>query len=163
AGYSTVNLDAVVYRLNPNGSFDTTFDGDGAKGIDNGHQEQVNAVAVQPDGKIVLAGWSDSQDEGMGWRLNPNGSLDTTFNGDGAVGIGLGGQQIATDVALQPDGKIVLSGYTAAFLNAMAWRLNPNGTLDSTFGSYGTAVFDDGGQEQADAVALQPDGRVLLA
>jgi uncharacterized delta-60 repeat protein len=163
AGYSTVNLDAVVYRLNPNGSFDTTFDGDGATGIDSGHQEQATAIAIQPNGKIVVAGWSDVGQHATVYRLNPNGSMDTSFDGDGAVGLGLGGQQIATGIALQPDGKIVLSGYTAAFLNGLAWRLNPNGSLDPSFGVDGTRVLDDGGQEEAHAVALQPDGRILLA
>jgi uncharacterized delta-60 repeat protein len=107
-----------------------------------------------------------------GQALAAPGDLDPGFNGDGRVTISPGGKDGAfSDVAIQPDGKIVLAGY--AFVNPgetdMAiTRLNPDGTLDQGFGSGGTTLVNflpgpPRSLDIANAVALQPDGKIVAA
>ncbi len=103
----------ALARYNPNGSLDTTFSGDGKQMTDVG--DVANGVALQGDGKIVAAGRGAG---GGGYafalaRYNPNGSLDTSFSGDGKQTTDFGfPNQIggARGVALQGDGKIVAVG-----------------------------------------------------
>ena len=79
----------AVYRLKANGSPDPSFDTDGAAGIDSGGGEVANALAIQPDGKIVVAGYSSNGATGNDaavYRLNANGSPDPSFDTDGAPG-----------------------------------------------------------------------------
>ena len=139
----------------------------------------ITALRIQPDGKIVAAGGSLTNDV-SGWdftvaRYLPNGSIDTGFGSGGIVRLAIG-QTIDTvrALAIRPDGKIVIGGYTdwshpvPRFAIA---RLNPNGTPDTTFGN-GAVVYDvgitylcglDHATCQGEAMALQPDGKVLLA
>ena len=161
AGQTSVGWNAAVYRLNPDGSFDTSFDTDGALGIDSAGTERANAVAVQPDGKLVVAGHTSVGDDMAVYRVNPNGSLDTSFDGDGARGINSGGYDEAHAVAVQPDGKIVVAGEAGG--NAGVYRLNPNGTLDTSFDGDGGRELSSGAYEEAYALAIQPNGKILLA
>src|SRR4051812_9332866 len=133
AGQTTVNGDAAVYRLGANGTPDATFDGDGARGLDLGGTEVATAATIQPDGKIVVAGFTSVNFDGAVWRLNPNGTLDTTFDGDGVKTVDSGHVERLRAIALQPDGKIVVAGSTDVGANAAVYRLNPNGTFDATF------------------------------
>jgi len=142
AGLAVTGADDIaVVRYNTDGSLDTTFDGDGKAtfSILVGFNDIANAVAIQPDGKIVLAGSTNngSDDDFAVIRLNPNGSLDSTFN---AIGIStfaiLDNDDVANAVVLQPDGKIVIAGFTdnGQDTDFAAARLNPNGSLDLSFG-----------------------------
>jgi uncharacterized delta-60 repeat protein len=162
AGFTSVGNNAVVYRLTPRGKLDPTFDGDGAKGIDSGDIEELYGAALQPDGKIVVVGRTGLNTSAVLYRLLPNGSLDPTFDGDGALGIDLGGEEIAMDVAVQPDGKLVVVGATSIGENVIVYRLNPNGSLDTTFDGDGIRGIDSGGFEFGHAVALQPDGKIVV-
>src|SRR5262249_30029829 len=163
-GGTAVGGAAAVSLLNPMASLDATFDGDGARGLDSGGHEEATGVALQPDGKIVVVGWTTVGDDGVVYRLNPNGTLDTTFDHDGAVGIDSGGEDSATAVALQPDGRIVVAGTTTlGFGNATVTRLNPNGSPDNGFGGDGQIGLDSGGDEVAHAVAIQPNGKIVVA
>jgi uncharacterized delta-60 repeat protein len=161
-GRTTVNADAVVYRLNPDGSLDASFDGDGARAIDSGGTEFANAVALQPDGKVVVAGYTTVNDDAVVYRLNPDGSLDASFDGDGARGIDSGGTESADAVALQPDDKIVVAGYTTVNDDAVVYRLNPDGSLDASFDGDGARAIDSGGAEFGNAAALHPDGKIVV-
>jgi uncharacterized delta-60 repeat protein len=148
------------------GSLDTAFDGDGRVTTSLGAHDEVRAVMIQPDGKIVAAGVGDGLSPSLGGghsiglaRYNADGSLDASFGTGGVVS----GDPISFvfDAALQPDGKIVVAGYWG--LNFALARYNPNGTLDTSFGDGGrvtTAVF---GYSYAHAVALQPDGKIVAA
>jgi uncharacterized delta-60 repeat protein len=119
-------------------------------------------VLVQPDSKIVVAGNPGLSEVMTVTRLNPNGSPDTTFNGDGTATIDFGpGGDRANSAVLQPDGKIVIAGTTQAGV-AVA-RLNANGSPDATFGAAGKAAVDFGAATSCNAVALQPNGRIVVA
>jgi uncharacterized delta-60 repeat protein len=129
----------AVARYNLNGTLDNTFAGTGEAMTVNGY---ARGVAVQPDGKVVVAGWTPRGDFAV-LRYNPNGSLDTSFGakGEAVVKFGIYGSY-AYNVALQADGKIVLAGeaYDGTSWDVGLARLNTNGSLDTSFGSSGEVV-----------------------
>ena len=155
----------MVARYHPNGTLDTSFDGDGIAATDiRTSDDLANAIAIQPDGKIVVGGSSDvAGDRDFTLvRYNENGSLDTSFDGDGIFFTNLGVQDMATSLAVQLDRKIVAAGRASNSLVVL--RFNPNGTPDSGFGSNGLVglgpfVADGGG---SNAVALQADGKIVV-
>ena len=102
--------DFALARYNPNGSLDTSFSGDGKQTTDFGGFDEANGVALQGDGKIVAVGRASAGDDFALARYNPNGSLDTSFSGDGKQTTDFGGSDEANGVALQGDGKIVAVG-----------------------------------------------------
>ena len=110
----------AVVRYNPEGSLDTSFGNTGKIIIPIGNSyDQAYSVAIQPNEKIVVAGysWINSRSDFAVVRFNPNGSLDTTFNGTGKVTTGFGGQDYAVAAAIQADGQIVVAGNT----DNLAW------------------------------------------
>ena len=144
--------------------FDASFGSGGVVITDiAGSEDQANAVALQPDGKIVVAGrsgrWSVA-------RYNPNGTLDTTFDGDGKVLLALiGANGGAQEVFVLPDGKIIVAGTAESSGGGFAVaKLNADGSLDTTFGTNGTAVTSFGTSITASGNAgiLQPDGKILV-
>ena len=182
--------DAMVWRLKadgdggnqPNGALDPTFDTDGQAQLDSGGFDTGNAVAIRPDGKIVVAGTSlimPNPTQATVWRLKAgggtgaiNGALDPTFDTDGAAGINDTGSDQITSMALQTDGKILIAGDTnaAGTLDAVIWRLKAdggagalNGARDATFDTDGQANFDNGGTERARGIAVAPDGKIVLS
>ena len=145
---------------------DTSFDGDGKRTIDYGGADSGQAVALQPDGKILVAGYGGPNTAMTVTRLNPDGSLDIGFDGDGTAGVDLGGPDFAYALALQPDGKVVIVGerrLPAEAANVAVVRLNTNGSPDLGFNGDGIRVIDYAGDDRAQAVALQPDGKILVA
>jgi uncharacterized delta-60 repeat protein len=198
AGNSTPtggSSNVVLARLDKNGKLDATFGADGnADGTPDGvvqvsfgnGDDAVDAIAIQQDGKIVVAGDTTSN-TGNGSqnmvvaRVNANGSLDATFGAgnadgtpDGVVSLSLGaGNDEAKAVAIQANGKIVIAGNTIGSDNSSniaVARLNGDGSLDATFGvgnADGTpdgvvAVSLSNGDDKAKAVALQADGKILV-
>jgi uncharacterized delta-60 repeat protein len=144
-----------LVRYNTNGSLDPTFDGDGIMTTNIGDYSAARAVAIQPDGKIVAAGYGSNSSALV--RYNANGSLDPTFDGDGIVTTSIGG---AHAVAIQQDGKIVTAGESNSDF-AVA-RYNTDGSLDPTFDGDGIVTTDiDGHGDLARAVAIQPDGKIV--
>ena len=120
----------LVSRINPDGTTDTGFDT--AEKFSAGN---VNDFAVQPDGKILVAGGYTYDGSAKSLvRLNSNGSLDPTFNAN--ITGNSGAPTTIFDVELQSDGKIIIGGtiknVDGTSKNAVA-RLNSNGTLDTTF------------------------------
>jgi uncharacterized delta-60 repeat protein len=169
--------DIVVARFNSNGSRDNGFDGDGVRMVDLGDSRDYGrAVALQADGKIVVAGYSFYgfvQRSLAVLRFNGDGSLDGSFDGDGMVL-----RQYtnvtprAEDVAIQANGRIVVAGI---FQNdSDPWHLHndfgvarfeANGAADQSFGNGGLTMTNFGGwsTDEARAVAIQPDGMIVLA
>jgi uncharacterized delta-60 repeat protein len=132
-------LEVLEDRFCPSGGLlDPTFGSGGIVHLPNATDNGANAAAVQPDGKVVVAGLAGNYLSVQ--RLNPDGSLDKTFNKTGSVTINSGAGDFPQAVVLQPDGKILVGGGATThkgneeFLVA---RLNTNGTLDSTFGNKG--------------------------
>jgi uncharacterized delta-60 repeat protein len=164
----------------PPGDLDPTFDGDGRVTTDFGaptdlNEDEGRAVAIQADGKIVAAGYAITETGLPGAapydfalaRYNPDGSLDPTFDGDGRVTTDfIGTEDRAFAVAIQADGKIVAAGFALTQDNedfALA-RYNPDGSLDPTFDADGKVITDFAlARDEARALAIQPDGKVVAA
>lgn len=153
---------AVVARLRRDGTLDPEFGGDGRVTLPGGGS--ASAVLVQPDGKIVVAGNANGSAMMTVTRLMPNGSPDTTFDGDSTATIDFGSlADLASDAVLQPDGRIVVVGSTQADEDVAVARLNANGSPDATFGAAGKATVDFGVAAFGFAVALQSNGRIVVA
>lgn len=164
------NFKSVVQvaRFTENGAADFSFGGgSGVINVDLGTRDnEADAVAILPDEKILVA-CSDS-DKVVLLRLLPNGSLDPSFGTNGRVQYkGNNASALSKSMAVQPDGKIVIAGsniVSAGFSEDMlAIRFMPNGTLDNTFGTNGQVTVNFfGGSEQANAVILQADGKIVI-
>lgn len=152
-----------VARLRASGALDMTFASDGKRVVDfGGANESVFGMALQPDGKLVLAGSSDAQVAVA--RLNPGGSPNTTFSGDGKKRFSWGAISRANAVLVLPGGKLVVSGYSGPEGgDVRAARLTSAGALDPGFGTGGIAGVDFGGDDFGLALARQADGRLLIA
>ena len=156
------------------GSLDTTWSGTGKviTAIGSG-PDAANSITLQPDGKVLLAGfcYNGATYDFCAARYLANGSLDTTWNGTGKVTTAIGsGDDYATSMTLQPDGRVLLAGYCTNGTNNdfCAARYLANGTLDTSWNSTGTSpgkvITPIGtGSAYANAMTLQPDGKVLLA
>src|SRR5262245_25848258 len=160
---------AVIYGQTP-GTLDAGF-GTGGRLITTfgGYTDAARGLAVQPDGKVVAAGWTIGNFGGSFAlaRYDEDGTLDTTFGNGGTVTTSFGGGfQGAWSVAVQTDGKIVAAGLTnkGGLNNLAVARYTSNGTLDTTFGT-GGRVTDNFGGVGAGAVCVgaQPDGEVVVA
>jgi uncharacterized delta-60 repeat protein len=157
-GYSLV-------RYNSNGTLDTSFDGDGKILIDLFFDinRDAFALAIQNDGKIVIGGVSDENFALL--RFNGNGSLDTTFDVDGKVTTDIGNLDVIYAIAIQSDGKIVVTGATRTSLTSsdlVVARYTTNGSLDTSFGSLGKVIFDFGTSAEGASVVLQSDGKIVV-
>jgi uncharacterized delta-60 repeat protein len=162
-------------RINLDGSMDTTFGGNGYVTTTFGGSEAVaSSVAIQPDHKILVSGYTKGGppetpiiDFALA-RFNPNGSLDTSFDKDGKVTTDFGGDDLYPTVLVQTDGKIILVGQATSSTNPYdyhiaAARYNPNGSLDSSFGSGGRIATILPHTLQTIRAVLQPDGKILVA
>ncbi|MFN0278471.1 MAG: cohesin domain-containing protein [Pyrinomonadaceae bacterium] len=167
---SGLNSDFALVRYNTDGSRDMSFDGDGRVFTPvSSSTDEAYAVAIQSDGKIVVAGtvFGDSTNDFAVVRYNSDGTLDMSFDGDGKVitPVGGGGDN-AYSLAIQPDGRIVVAGLSNIDFtpNFALVRYNANGTLDSSFDGDGKVVTQIGSiASSAYSVAIQPDGRIVAA
>lgn len=159
----------AVARYETNGSLDTSF-GRGGKVVTRVGSDMAvaNCVVVQPDGKIVVAGYSDtgSNQDFAVVRYTATGALDPTFNGTGIVitPVGSGNDQ-ALGIALQSDGKIVVTGFasTNADFEFATVRYTSSGALDPTFSDDGVVLTSFGiGTDLAYSVLVQPDGKIVV-
>lgn len=151
------------------GSLDLSFDTDGKVTTSFGPGISIgSSLAIQPDGKIVVAGASGDGtiSKFAVLRYNANGSLDNTFDTDGKVTTAVGsGDEGAAAVAIQADGKIVTAG--AALIGTIhdfaLVRYNANGSLDLSFDTDGiviTSIGPDG--DYIEDVAIQTDGKIVV-
>ena len=156
------------------GQGDPTFGDTGKVLLPLASDFTVNAVALQKDGKIVLAGAAppgSSNPAGIGSffleRLNVDGTLDTSFGAKGVVTTSFGRLAIARAIMIQADGKIVAGGVNATGLGvpdqfALA-RYNADGSLDSSFGTAGKVITSLLGNAELQSLAIAPDGKLLAA
>jgi uncharacterized delta-60 repeat protein len=167
----------ALAHFTANGQLDTTFGAGGVLTTAIGSNDAANAVAVQPDGRIVIAGLTTLADKDyLVARYNPNGTLDGTFgagSGYTTIDFGDGAQSSsalrgATGLALQADGRIVIEGTTTDGVSngpplIGVARLNSDGTLDGTFGAAGVITTEvPGGWVDGNDLALQADGKIVV-
>jgi uncharacterized delta-60 repeat protein len=164
--------DMAVVRYNANGTYDTSFDIDGIArvGFLGYSRDYANAIKIQSDGKIVLAGQTDAiaQENFALARLNTNGSLDTSFDDDGLAITSIGKRQdSATSLGIQTDGKIVAGGVSFGYQTEKDFamvRYNPDGSLDTGFGVNGRVTTVFGPRiDSANALDIQSNGKIVLA
>jgi uncharacterized delta-60 repeat protein len=148
-------LAITVLRLRPDGAPDANFGSNGVVRTPLGLWSFGRDLALQPDGKIVVAGSSDAMTL---VRYETNGSLDHSF---GSGGIARAPGFSAESVVLEPDGRIVAAGGTNLGLTVA--RFFPDGRLDPAFGVRGVATARSGGLGGASDVALQADGGIVVA
>jgi len=169
-GNSGINFGLVRYRA-INGGLDSSFDLDGKVfAYTGGGPSNFRAVAVQTDGKIVAVGTADISIGTTGFlvaRFDRSGALDTTFSSDGYTITNIGGNGGgAAAVAIQTDGKIVVTGTCVSALCAA--RYKTSGDLDPTFspGGFpaGTIWINPGNfTYSGNGIAVQPSGRIIIA
>jgi uncharacterized delta-60 repeat protein len=160
--------DILVLRYNPNGTPDTDFGSNGVVKYDSGQVDMGRSLAIQADGKIVVAGytsvsaWSDYR--AIVLRFNPTGMPDTSFGLNGLVEYSEGSFDAAWSLAVQPDGKIVVVGDTQGLTDTdiLVLRYNGNGKLDAKFGQEGVVHYDSGLRDGAISAAISPDGGIVV-
>ena len=160
-------------RYNVDGTLDQSFGTGGlvSTGFAVDGDDSANAVALQTDGKIIVVGQvgphfsqAGANDTAFGIvRYNSNGTLDTTFDGDGKVTTDFGTTtDIALAVAVQSNGKIVVAGTSGG--NFALARYNTDGSLDGAFGAGGKTTTDFGSSfDSASAVVIQASGKIVAA
>lgn len=160
--------DFRLARFNSNGTLDNTFGNQGSIAADFGNSyDTAQAVAVQSDGKIVVAGKTSAGGNNIAMiRCNTNGSLDSSFGTSGKVVTALGNVDVVSSIVIQSDGKLLVAGSLTVnshddFLVA---RFNTNGSLDNSFGSGGIATLDFfGNTDIVNSIKIQPDGKIVAA
>jgi uncharacterized delta-60 repeat protein len=166
-GFSSGGLEFAVARYNTNGTLDTSFGSGGQVGTSFPGQALATSEVIQPDGKIVLAGstFVDNRRSDFALvRYNPDGSLDTTFGTGGRVDTDFGPYSVdGNSVALQADGKIVVVGDVGGSQGFSMARYNPNGTLDTSFGTGGKILTVGTSPTGFNSVAIQSDGKIVAA
>jgi uncharacterized delta-60 repeat protein len=158
--------DFALVRYNPDGSLDSSFDGDGKVVTSAGYYtESLLSVSIQADGKILAAGSGAAQGSGTNCdlvlqRYDSNGSLDTSFDGDGMVIFGAGGLGSAASVTAQPDGRILVFG--SNYSSSLLLRYHSDGSLDTTFGVDGKVASLIKPWDKGNYLAVQADGSILI-
>jgi uncharacterized delta-60 repeat protein len=171
AGYSMdVTSKVALLRYNTDGSLDSSFDGDGKVTTQVGSVDDVGfSVSVQPDGKILVAGYSSngSDYDFALVRYNAKGSLDSNFDEDGKVTNAIGsGDDLSFSSAIQADGKILVAGrsFNGSDYDFALIRYNTNGSLDSSFERNGIVTTPIGSSQDLPwSVTTQSNGKIVVA
>ena len=178
SGFSSgFDCDFTVLRYKPDGSLDSLFGTDGKVTTDiyNSTDDRSRALTIQQDGKILVTGWSGLQSDGRNdWdfgvaRYNTDGTPDASFGQDGKVITDLKGlwDDRPEAIAVQSDGKILVAGYTYNIGESdfALMRYNTDGSPDSTINGSGliTTDFNNSSNDQGLSLAVQPDGKIIVA
>jgi len=167
----TVGYGLGVWRSLPNGSPDASF-GTGGLAHLPGTQDSTHwfgGIALQPDGKIVTVGYIGGIGGGPGvvTRFLPDGSLDPAFGTNGIVQMNdYPGTEFISDLALQPDGRILVTGHAFSLSDnvALVYRFNADGTPDPGFGNNGLVELSTGPQDdEGHLVRVLSSGKILVA
>lgn len=167
------SADYVAARINADGTFDNSFGTNGKQRINVQGDDRGTCMAIQTDGSILIGGSSYPVGSSNCWfaviRLNGDGQIDTTFSTDGKalakVASSFGNDSVY-DMALQPDGKILMAAdsYIGASQDVGVVRFTTNGDLDNTFSSDGRfSINMVGTSDYCNAIVVQPDGNILVA
>jgi uncharacterized delta-60 repeat protein len=165
---SELKSDIRIGRVDATGHYDGSFTGGGVDVLPVAGAEAL-ALALQPDGKILVGGGIFNQTtvsaDMMLLRLTTTGALDTSFNHTGKVMIDDGDAEIGQDLAVQPNGMILVAGEHDQNSMVVA-RVSPGGLVDPSFGDEGVATATFGSPPTnavARGIALQPDGKIVIA
>ena len=165
--------NVLVVRLNQDGSLDNSFSFDGKVTTDVNDTDAALGVVIGADGKITVAGVSESQigmftdTEGLLIRYNTDGTLDNTFGTDGVALYDLNGYAAFNDIVMTGSGSMYVCGVAYTFGetddNMLIAKLNNDGSYDMSFSMDGYDIYDFAGSDDvANELVLQPDGRILL-
>jgi uncharacterized delta-60 repeat protein len=175
------NADMVIWRFNPDGSFDATFNGGGIvvnNSAAGGNADDAgNAITIDSQGRIVVAGTSRNIAGNIDmaiWRFNANGTIDTALNGSGIVvhnaAAGGNADDAGNAVTTDAQGRIIVTGTSinnAGNIDMAIWRFNANGSLDSALNGSGIVVHNSAaggnGDDAGKSVVLDPQGRIVVA
>jgi uncharacterized delta-60 repeat protein len=159
---SDASTQVALARYTSDGVLDPTFGVGGTVASDFGESRFMRAMAFQPDGKIVLTASPNSLEAHVFLvaRYTADGLLDTAFGQGGTVVTEFGGYTESSDLGVMPDGRIVVAGGSGGNL-ALARYLS-DGRPDPSFGAAGVVTTDLGGLEAIIALALQPDGKIVV-
>jgi uncharacterized delta-60 repeat protein len=167
AGLATYGEQAVLSlaRFNVDGTPDQSFGYLGGLTQVLGTYGYVGDLAIQPDGKIIV--FASAFPQAFVERFLANGQIDTTFGTGGKISVAANAS--SPHFALQPDGKIDVAGSTSTLLGgdlasgtATVTRFNPDGSLDTGFGTGGTASTPVPGIPSIDGIAIQSDGTIVV-
>lgn len=164
----------VIARYETNGALDMTFGQAGlaSAAVAGAGGFDLDQMALLPDGKILVAGFQFGPTSS--WivvRLNASGQIDTSFGNGGVMGMdsgaiaSIGTQYAGPGLAVLSDGSVLVGGSTNVGLyeKMLAWKLQPDGTVDPMFGHMGKAIVPAGlGTFSAYAIGVQPDGKIVL-
>jgi serralysin len=159
----------ALVRYNPDGSLDSSFDGDGKlTPVFGKGQAYATAIAQQPDGKLVVAGMKKSGAvvASLLLRYLPDGSLDTSFGKKGVVTHTIGRASLASSLVLLPDGRLAVAGFTlvGSITKMYVASYKANGSRDRSFGNNGVRVVGIGGRDTyANSLLRQSDGKLVVA
>jgi uncharacterized delta-60 repeat protein len=166
-GQSTT-FSMALWRYDLTGALDMTFGTSGETRVPfgTGEEAELRSLGVQSSGRIVSAGWvfdaATYRYQAAVVRYTASGNLDTTF---GMQGIATSGQSVTSALVVQPDDRIVLAGRSTQTGSgpALVWRLLPDGSPDTTFGTNGQTSMAFGAYgSDAVGIALQRDGRIVV-
>jgi uncharacterized delta-60 repeat protein len=166
-GSSSCNF--ALARLEPDGGLDPTFGTGGAVSTGLGGFEEVGGIAIQDDGLLLLGGMvcrpGTSCDFAL-LRYRRHGKIDEGFGQQGHITTSFGGQARAADIELRPNGKVIAAGATCPSPDTCDFamvRYTGNGVADTTFGTNGKVVTDAGGDDDARAMAIADDNKIVVA
>jgi len=175
--YIVNNFDFMLLRFNTNGSLDNTFDADGivVRPVSVANNDLGNAIALQNDGRIIVAGFKNvsnsSNADFILLRYTAEGNPDLNSfgsNGDGLVSHPIVGtfNEYANALTIQNDGKILVAGQTNnTFYDFVVTRYDTSGILDNSFGTAGIVVTDFGTSTDfanPTGIALQSNGKIVV-
>ncbi|WP_375471149.1 DUF4347 domain-containing protein [uncultured Nostoc sp.] len=168
--YNGTNNDFAIVRYNSDGTLDTSFNTTGKVTTDfNSNDDSGNSITVQPDGKILVGGYTDN---GTDYdfaivRYNSNGTLDTSFNTTGKVTTDFNSNDDSGySITVQVDGKVLVAGisYNETNNDFAIVRYNSDGTLDTSFNTTGKVTTDfDTNDDYGYSITVQADGKILVA
>lgn len=134
----------------------------GSRTIAFGDADTAASTAIQPDGKILVAGTTNHHDDGFVSRLDTALDFDPAFHGGTAI-LDAGAAETAISLALQPDGKVVVVGRASVLTRVMVTRLTTAGEPDPAFNGGASQFLDTGLADFPARVLIQPDGKILIA
>jgi uncharacterized delta-60 repeat protein len=167
------DFDILVARFNTDGTPDTSFGTDGilTDGVSENYIDDIFELALTDDEHIVIGGYTTLPDfsfDAIVLQYDQSGERDASFGTNGLVQFDNAVQDVALGVVVQPDGKIVAAGTSGGFFfdnrDVLVMRLNSDGTFDTGFGTDGIVLTEvNGAMDEANAVALQADGKIVIA